>query len=141
MTARRSDFSLVCLPPDEGGLIAIGGYNNRGHIDVVECLDGEAANDWRLLAPLPLPYHSRGGVYFKHRILLFGRYRRCNKHDTDLLLFNPPTTGGLGQWVILKPKLPYPEFPVHICGNSLFLISKLTFLYYPNFLASSIQIR
>ncbi len=52
MTAKRRSFSLVCLPPDEGGLIAIGGFNGN-QIDVVECLDGEGATEWRRLAPLP----------------------------------------------------------------------------------------
>ncbi len=52
MTAKRQNFSLVCLPPDEGGLIAIGGYIG-GHIDVVESLDGVGATEWRRLAPLP----------------------------------------------------------------------------------------
>ncbi len=57
MTAKRGHFSLVCLPPHEGGLIAIGGYNGD-FIDVVECLDGEDAADWRRLTPLPLPLAS-----------------------------------------------------------------------------------
>ncbi len=64
MTAKRQAFSLVCLPPDEVGLIAIGGFNGD-RIDVVESLDGEGATEWRRLAPLPLPLSSRGGVYFK----------------------------------------------------------------------------
>ncbi len=50
MTAKRLYFSLVCLPPDEGGLIAIGGFNGN-QIDVVECLGGEGATAWRRLAP------------------------------------------------------------------------------------------
>ncbi len=62
MTAKRAYFSLVSLPPGEGGLIAIGGYNGN-FIDVVECLDIEDATEWRRLAPLPLPLFSRGGVY------------------------------------------------------------------------------
>ncbi len=53
MTAKRGYISLVCLPPDEGGLIAIGGYNDSNHIDVVESLDDEGATEWRRLAPLP----------------------------------------------------------------------------------------
>ncbi len=47
MTAKRCEFSLVCLPPDEGGLIAIGGYNGNP-FDVAECLDVEGATEWRL---------------------------------------------------------------------------------------------
>ncbi len=72
MTAKRRIFSLVCLPPDEGGLIAIGGHNCSNQMDVVECLDGEGATEWRRLAPLPLHLSSRGGVYFKQRILVVG---------------------------------------------------------------------
>ncbi len=51
MTAKRRNFSLVCLPPDEGGLIAIGGYDGNKFIDVVECLTGDGAKEWRWLAP------------------------------------------------------------------------------------------
>ncbi len=125
MTAKRGYFSLVCLPPGEGGLIAIGGYNGS-YIDVVECLDGEGATKWRRLAPFPLPLASRGGVYFKHRILFVGG---DTTGGAATLAFTPPTAGGLGQWVTIKPKLPRPEFTMHItvCGNSLFLVSKLTF--------------
>ncbi len=47
MTAKRVDFSLVCLPPDVGGLIAVGGHNGVNCIDVVESLDGEDATEWR----------------------------------------------------------------------------------------------
>ncbi len=66
MTAKRGYISLVCLPPDEGALIAIGGYNGSNRIDAAECLDGEGATEWRRLAPLPLPLTSTcGGVYFK----------------------------------------------------------------------------
>ncbi len=54
MTAKRENFSLLCLAPDEGGLIAIGGLCDKYEIsDVVECLDGEGATEWRRLAPLP----------------------------------------------------------------------------------------
>ncbi len=60
MTTKRRNFSLVSLPPGEGGLIAIGGYNGN-FIDVVECFDCEGATEWRRLAPLPLPLASRGG--------------------------------------------------------------------------------
>ncbi len=121
MTAKRENFSLVSLPPDEGGLIAIGGY-----IDVVECLDGEVATEWRRLAPLPLPLASRGGVYFKQRILVAGGDTTDGARISDMFTFTPPTAGGLGQWVTLKPTLPRPEYPMHItlCGNSLYLVSK-----------------
>ncbi len=60
MTEKRGYFSLVCLPPDEGGLVAIGGYSgNDKFIDVVEWLDGEGTSEWRRLASLPLPLASR----------------------------------------------------------------------------------
>ncbi len=52
MTAKRGYISLVCLPPDEGALIAIGGYNGTNRIDVAECLDGQGDTEWRRLAPL-----------------------------------------------------------------------------------------
>ncbi len=128
MTANRGYFSLVCLPPGEGGLIAIGGYNGD-YIDVVESLDGEGATEWRRLAPLPLPRQSRGGVYFKQKILVVGGYTTGGAKTTAMLAFTPPTAGGLGQWVTLKPTLPLPEYPCHItvCGNSLYLVSKFTF--------------
>ncbi len=71
MTAKRQNFSLVCLPHNDERLIAIGGFNDNW-LDVVECLGGEGATEWRRLAPLPIPLSSRGGVYFKHRILLVG---------------------------------------------------------------------
>ncbi len=121
MTVKWRNFSLVCLPPDEGGLIAIGGYSNDNFIDVVEWLDGEGATEWRRLAPLPLPLNSRGGVYFKQRILVVGGQTTSGADTSATLAFTPPTAGGLGQWVTLKPKLPRPEFPTHItvCGNSL----------------------
>ncbi len=128
MTAKRTDFSLVCLPPDDGGLIAIGGYNGD-YIDVVESLDGEGATEWRRLAPLPLPLDSPGGgVYFKQRILFVGGKSTDYNTTSDTLAFTPPTAGGLGQWVTLKPKLPRPQYPMHIaiCGNSLYLVSKFT---------------
>ncbi len=129
MTARRSDFILICLPPNEGGLLAIGGYTGD-RINVVECLGGEGATEWRRLAPLPLPLASTcGGTYFKQRVLLAGG-RTTNGADTSATLaFTPPTAGGLGQWVTLKPTLPRPECPRHItvCGNSLYLLSKFTF--------------
>ncbi len=40
MTAKWYHFSLVCLPPNEGGLVAIGGFSSPPFIDVVESLDG-----------------------------------------------------------------------------------------------------
>ncbi len=130
MTAKRDNFSLVSLPPDEGGLIAIDGYNGDNFIDVVEYLDGEGATEWRRLAPLPLPLASPGGgVYFKQRILVVGGQTTGYAETSATLAFTPPTAGGLGQWVTLKPQLPCPEFPRHItiCGNSLYLVSKFTF--------------
>ncbi len=131
MTAKRGYISLVCLPPDEGALIAIGGYiGNDNCIDVVECLDGEDATEWRRLAPLPLPLASPcGGVYFKQRILVVGGETTGGAKTSATLAFTPPTAGGLGQWVTLKPKLPCPETPSHItiCGNSLYLASKFIF--------------
>ncbi len=129
MTAKRRNFSLVCLPPDEGGLIAIGGYNGDNYIDVVESLDGEGATEWRRLAPLPLPLQSRGGVYFKQRILVVGGETTGGANTTAILTFTPPTAGGLGQWVTLQPTLPHPVYPHHItvCGNSLYLVSEFTF--------------
>ncbi len=128
MTAKRAYFSLVCLPPNEGGLIAIGGYNNDDHIDVAECLETEGATEWRRLAPLPLPLSSRGGVYFKQKILVVGGQTAGNNKTSATLVFTPPIAGGAGQWVTLKPTLPSPEFPMHItiCGNSLYLVSKFT---------------
>ncbi len=128
MTAKRQNFSLVSLPPDEGGLIAIGGYNGN-FIDVVECLNGVGATEWRRLAPLPLPLNSRGGVYFKQKILVIGGQTTGGANTSATLSFHLPTAGGLGQWVTLKPTLPCPEFPRHItvCGNSLYLVSKFTF--------------
>ncbi len=130
MTAKRGHFSLVCLPPDEGGLIAIGGYNGD-FIDVVECLDGEDAADWRRLTPLPLPLASPC-VYFKQRIVVVGGGTTGNTKTSAMFAFHPPTAGGLGQWVILKPTLPRPESPRHITisGNRLYLVSKFTFLNY-----------
>ncbi len=127
MTAKRAGFSLVCLPPDEGGLIAKGGYNDD-KIDVVESLDGEGAAKWRRLSPLPLPLNSRGGVYFKQRILVVGGETAGYAETSATLAFTPPTAGGLGQWVTLKPTLPRPVYPHHIaiCGNSLYLVSKFT---------------
>ncbi len=129
MTAKRGFFNLVCLPPDEGGLIAIGGLN-VGRIDVVECLDGEGATEWRRLAPLPLPLSSPGGgVYFKQRILVVEGDTTGDAKISDMFSFNPSTAGGPGQWVTLKPKLPSPADPYYItiCGNSLFLVSKFAF--------------
>ncbi len=128
MTVRRRYFSLVCLPTDEGGLIAIGGYNGK-YIDVVECLDGEGSTEWCRLAPLPLPLQSRGGVYFKQRILVVGGLTTGDVRTSATLAFTPPTAGGLGQWVTLKPTLPSPGYPINItiCGNSLYLVSKFTF--------------
>ncbi len=133
MTAKRGWFSLLCLPPGEGGLIAIGGYNggyNADRIDVVESLDGEGATEWRRLAPLPLPLSSPGGgVYFKQRILVVGGDTTGDAKISDMFSFNPSTAGGPGQWVTLKPTLPRPELPHHItkCGNNLYLVSKFTF--------------
>ncbi len=131
MTAKRGEFSLVCLPPDEGGLIAIGGFNEN-YLDVVECLGGEGATEWRRLAPLPIPLNSRGGVFFKQRILVIGGQTTGYAKTSAVLAFHPPTAGGLGQWVTLKPALPRPEYPRHItvCGNSLFLVSKFTFQHF-----------
>ncbi len=129
MTAKRQSFSLVCLPPDVGGLIAIGGYNGA-RIDVVECLGGDGATEWRRLAPLPIPLSSGcGGVYFKQRILVVGGDTPSSAKIPDMFAFNPPTGGGPGQWVTLKPKLPRPEVPYHITisGNSVLLLSKFTF--------------
>ncbi len=101
MTAKRGDFGLVCLPPDEGGLIAIGGFNGD-RIDVVECLTGAGATEWRRLAPLPLPLASYCGVYFKQRILVVGGYTAGGTRTSTTLAFTPPAAGGLGQWVTLK---------------------------------------
>ncbi len=129
MTVKRGYFSLLCLPPDEGGLIAIGGYN-CDYTDVVESLDGEGATEWRRLASLPLPLDSLGGgVYFKQRILVVGGEITGYTKTSATLAFHPPTAGGLGQWVTLKPTLPRPEHPMHIAisGNSLYLVSKFTF--------------
>ncbi len=129
MTAKRWCFSLVCLPPDKGWLIAIGGYNKDNYLDVVECLDGEDATEWRRLAPLPFPLASTGGgVYFKQRILVIGGNTTGLKYTSATLAFTPPTAGGAGQWVTLKPTLPRPDYPRHItvCGNSLFFVSKFT---------------
>ncbi len=130
MTAKRQNFSLVCLPPDEGGLFAIGGYNGN-RIDVVECLDREGAMEWRRLAPLPIPLSSRGGVYFKQKILVVGGDTTGAAKISDMFSFNPSTAGGLGQWVTIKPTLPRPEFtmPITVCGNILYLVSKFTFQY------------
>ncbi len=128
MTAKRRTFTLVCLPPDEEGLIAIGGYNGD-FIGVVEGLGGGGATEWRRLAPLPLPLASPGGrVYFKQRILVVGGQTTGGAKTSATLAFTPPAAGGLGQWVTLKPTLPRPEFPVHltICGNNLYLVSKFT---------------
>ncbi len=125
MTAKRGYISLVCLPPDEGG-----GYNGSNHIDVVESLDDEGATEWRRLAPLPLPLSSRGGgVYFKQRILFFGGQTTGNAETSAMHALTPPTAGGLGQWVTLKPTLPRPDFTmlITVCGNSLYLVSKFTF--------------
>ncbi len=128
MSAKRSYFSLVDLPPDEGGLIAIGGYNGN-QIDVVECLDGEDSTEWRRLATLPIPLNPRG-VYFKHRILVVVGRTTGGAETSAMHAFHPPTAGGLGQWVTVKPTLPRPDYPMHItvCGNSLFFVSKFTLL-------------
>ncbi len=128
MTAKRAGLSLVCLPPGEGGLIAIGGFSNGKYIGYVECLAGEGATEWRRLAPLPLPLDSSGGVYFKQRILIFGGETTGGTRTSATFALTPPTAGGLGQWVTLKPTLPRPEHSLHItvCGNSLYLVSKFT---------------
>ncbi len=105
MTAKRASFSLVCLSPDEGGLIAIGGYNDN-YIDVVECLDGEGATEWRLLAPFPLPLNSRGGVYFKQRILFVGGYTAGGTSTSATLAF----TGGR-PWSMGHPKAKRYQAP------------------------------
>ncbi len=120
------DFSLVCLPPDVGGLIAIGG-NNGDYIDVVESLSDERCMKWRHLAPLPIPLASRGGVYFKQRILLVGGLTTGGVKTSCMLAFDPRTASGPGQWVTIKLKLLQPECPRHITifGNNLFLLSKL----------------
>ncbi len=89
MTANRQNLSLVCLPSGEGGLVAIGGYNGD-YIDVVECLDGEGATEWRRLAPLPLPLNSRGGVYCKQRILVVGGQTTGRVETSVTLAFTPP---------------------------------------------------
>ncbi len=130
MTVRRRCFSLVCLPSDEGGLIAIGGYNGNNRIDVVECLGGEGATEWRRLAPLPSTLACpHGCVYFKERILVDDGYTTGSNSISATHVFTPPVAGGLGQWVTLKPTLPRREFLAHIaiCGNSLYLVSKFTF--------------
>ncbi len=128
MTAKRQNFSLVCLPHNDERLIAIGGFNDNW-LDVVECLGGEGATEWRRLAPLPIPHSSRGGVYFKHTILLVGCNTTDGANTSATLAFTPPTAGGLGQWVTIKPQLPRAEYPRHItiCGNCLYLVSKFTF--------------
>ncbi len=127
MTVKRGLFSLICLPPDEGGLIAVGGFCVHDlPTDVVECLAGEGATEWWRLAPLPLPLGSPGGgVYFKQRILLVGGETTGDAKSSAVLAFTPPTAGGLGQWVTLKPTLPSPK--ITICGNCLYLASKFTF--------------
>ncbi len=71
-------------------MIAIGGYNGD-YIDVVESLDGEGAMEWRRLAPLPLPLQSRGGVYFKQRILVVGGETTGDAKTSSVLAFTPPT--------------------------------------------------
>ncbi len=107
--------------------MAIGGFNGN-NIEVVERLDG--ATEWRRLAPLSVPLSSPGGgVYFKQRILVVGGYTTGGAKSSATLAFHPPTAGGVGQWVTLKPQLPRPDYPRHItvCGNSLYLVSKFTF--------------
>ncbi len=120
MTAKRGYISLVCLPPDEGALIAIGRYNGTNRIDVAECLDAEGDTEWRRLAPRPSPLSSCGGVYFNQRILVIGGDTTGDAKISDMLTFNPSTAGGPGQWVSLKPKLPRPEDP------HAFLVRKFT---------------
>ncbi len=128
MTAKRGYIGMICLPPDEGGLIAIGGYNNT-RFDVVECLAVGGATEWRRLAPLPLRLDSLGGgVYFKQRILVVGGQTTGGANTSATLAFTPPSAGGLGQWATLRPTLPRPEYPMHIVisGNSPYLVSKFT---------------
>ncbi len=108
----------------------MGGFNGDNRIDVVECLDGKGTTEWRL-APLPLTLSSTcGGFYFNQKILVVGGDTTDGSKVSDMFTFIPPTSGGPGQWVTLKPKLPSPEDPYHmtICGNSLFLVSKFTFI-------------
>ncbi len=94
----------------------------------MELLGGEGATEWRRMTPLPLPLSSRGGVYFKQRILVVGGETTGGAKTSAILALNLPTARGLGQWVTLKPTLPRAEFPRHVtkCGNSLFLVSKFT---------------
>ncbi len=94
MTAKRRNFSLVCLPPNEGGLIALCGYNGDNFIDVVESLDGEGATEWRRLAPLPLPLaYPGGGAYFKHRILVVGGQSTDYEYTSATLALTLQTVG------------------------------------------------
>ncbi len=98
MTEKRGYISLVCLPPDEGALSAIGGYNASNRIHVAECLDAEGDTEWRRLAPLPLPLSSTCvGVYFKQRILVIGGDTTGDAKISDMSTFNPSTAGGPGQ--------------------------------------------
>ncbi len=101
----------MCLPPHEGRVKAIGGFNGSNHIYVVKCLGGEGATEWRRLTPLPLPLASRGGVYFKQRILVVGGDTTGHAKTSATLAFHPPTAGGLGQWVTLKPTLNAQNSP------------------------------
>ncbi len=108
MTAKRLNFSLVCLQTNESGLIAIGGFNGD-HIDAVEYLAGEDASEWRRLAPLPLPLSSRGSVCFKQRVLVVGGDTTGNADTPIMLALHLHTARGPGQWVKLKPQLPRSE--------------------------------
>ncbi len=72
--------------------MAIGGYNGANFIDVVVCLDGEGATEWRRLAPLPTPLSSTcGGVYFKQRILVAGGETTGRAKTSATLALTPPT--------------------------------------------------
>lgn len=124
MTVKRGFFSLVCLPADEGGLLTIGGFNDQ-RVDVVEHLPTENAPEWKRLAPLPLPLSSRGGVYFKRRVLVVGGRTLDGALTSAMYAFQFPTAGGSGQWVTLKQRLPSPDYSQHItvCGDTLFLCS------------------
>ncbi len=121
MTAKRRYISLVCLPPDDGALIAIGRYNGKNRIDVAECFDGEGDTEWRRLTPLPLPQHfTCGGVHFKQRILVIGGNTTGDAKISDMFSFNPSAAEGPGQWVTLKTEAATSRRPV------LFFVRKFT---------------
>ncbi len=126
METPRENPTLVCLPSG-GGLVAIGGYNNKSnYLDVVEGLLGDSANKWRPLAPLPTPLNLRGAVLFRQRILVAGGKTTGGTFTSDMFAFDPPTLGGSGQWTRLKPKLPIPTSPVCVVawGKEIFLVGK-----------------